>query len=176
MSSDIPDGAPVPRRVRIRPGWLPPNPRSSSSEADPQHVKLHTAPVQHAATAVAGVFWLVGLAGFIPGLTSDIGALEFAGHHSGALLFGLFTVSVLHNVVHLLFGVAGLALATSAQGSRMFLFGGGVVYLLLALYGALVPHGSGANFIPVNTADNWLHVGLGLGMLALGLLPGRTER
>jgi Domain of unknown function (DUF4383) len=177
MSSEqMPGSGPVGRRVRIRPGWVPQNPRSTATDPDPERRKLHTTPVQHAAATVAAVFGLVGLLGFLPGITSGIGALEFAGHHSDALLLGVFSVSVVHTVVHLLFAVAGLALATTATAARLYLFGGGAIYLLLALYGALIDQNGAANVIPVNTADNWLHLVLGLGMIGLGLLPGRNPR
>lgn len=156
-------------RLRIDPGALP-DPRRTSPEAQAERRKLHTTPVQHAAKAVAVVFGLVGLLGFLPGITTNIGALEFAGHHSEAMLFGLFAVSVLHNVVHLLFAVTGLAFATTPGAARGFLVGGGLVYLLLALFGLLVGEDSTANFIPVNAADDWLHLGLAGGMIALGLL------
>ena len=82
--------------------------------------------------------------------------------------------SILHNIVHLAFGVAGLALARTFNGARSFLIGSGVIYLVLWLYGLVIDHQSAANFVPVNTADNWLHLGLGIGMLALGVLLGRT--
>ena len=45
---------------------------------------------------------------------------------------------------------------------------------MLWLYGLAIDHDSAANFVPVNTAENWLHLGLGIAMLALGLLLGRT--
>jgi hypothetical protein len=80
---------------------------------------------------------------------------------------------VLHNIVHLLFGVAGLALARTPGGARAFLVGGGLIYLVLWLYGLLIDLDSAANFVPLNTADNWLHLVLGVGMLALGLALGR---
>ncbi|MEU4399458.1 DUF4383 domain-containing protein [Micromonospora orduensis] len=133
-------------------------------------------PVRRAAATVAVVFLLVGVLGFVPGITSGTGDLRFAGHGSGAFLFGVFKVSVLHNLVHLLFGVAGLALARTVAGARTFLVGGGAVYLVLWLYGLAVDHDTGANVLPVNDADGWLHLGLGVGMIALGLLTGRVRR
>jgi 4-hydroxybenzoate polyprenyltransferase len=120
------------------------------------------------AAAVAAVFLVVGVLGFVPGVTSDYDQLSLAGHESSAELLGIFQVSVLHNVVHLLFGVAGLALARTYRGAVGYLLGGGVVYLVLWVYGLLVDHHSSANFVPVNSADNWLHLGLGLVMVGLG--------
>lgn len=130
--------------------------------------------IQTAATVVAVIFLLVGVLGFIPGVTTSYGQLSFAGHDSDAELLGVFQVSVLHNVVHLLFGVAGLALARTWAGARGYLVGGGVVYLVLFLYGLFIDRESGANFVPVNSADNWLHLLLAVGMVALGLVLGRS--
>ncbi|NYV78245.1 DUF4383 domain-containing protein, partial [Streptomyces sp. UH6] len=128
------------------------------------------APVQRAAQAVGLVFLLVGVLGFVPGITTHYGEMAFASHTSGANLLGLFQVSVLHNLVHLLFGVVGLALSRTAPTARSYLIGGGLVYLVLWVYGlVVVDHHNGANFVPVNTADNWLHLFLGLGMIALAL-------
>lgn len=129
-------------------------------------------PIQLVATVVGAVFLLVGVLGFIPGITT--GGLGVAGHHSDAYLLGLFQVSVLHNVVHLLFGVAGLALGRSAAGAKVFLAWGGAIYLLLFVYGLVFGGESAANFVPLNVADNGLHLVLGLAMVALGLILGRT--
>ncbi|SFB07028.1 protein of unknown function [Amycolatopsis marina] len=134
------------------------------------------APVQVVAAAVAVIFLLLGLLGFVPGATSGYDLLAFAGHGSGAMLFGVFAVSVLHNLVHLAFGVVGLTLARAATGARAFLLGGGLAYLVLGIYGLIVRPGSAANFLPVNTADNWLHLGLAVGMLALGVFFGRSTK
>jgi hypothetical protein len=131
--------------------------------------------VRTAALAVAAVFVLVGVLGFIPGITSNYDAMSFAGHDSDAKLLGIFQVSVLHNIVHLLFGLAGLALARTASGARSYLIGGGAVYLVLWLYGLVIGHESAANFVPVNGADNWLHLLLGIGMIALGVLTTRRR-
>jgi hypothetical protein len=90
------------------------------------------------------------------------------------MLLGVFQVSWLHNLVHLAFGVAGLVLARSVPAARGYLVGGGVVYLVLWLYGIVVSEESAVNVVPLNPADDWLHLVLGVGMVALGLLvPGR---
>ncbi|MEU0669458.1 DUF4383 domain-containing protein [Streptomyces lavendulocolor] len=132
-------------------------------------------PVQQAALLVGAVFLLVGVLGFIPGITTDYDSLEFASHDSEAKLLGVFQVSVLHNLVHVLFGLAGLTMARTAPAARSYLVVGGLIYLALWLYGLFIDHDSSANFIPVNTADNWLHFALGVGMVALGLLLGRRR-
>ena len=126
-------------------------------------------PLQSAAALVGAVFLLVGILGFIPGITTHYGDMSFAGHGSGAKLLGIFQVSILHNIVHLLYGVVGIALAKTWDGARNFLIGGGLVYLLLWLLGII---GAG-DWIPVNTADNWLHFVLGLGMVAVGFVLAR---
>jgi hypothetical protein len=131
--------------------------------------------VQKAAAAVGAVFLLVGILGFVPGITSDYGSMEFAGHQSDAMLLGIFEVSILHNIVHLLFGVAGLAMARSWSGAKNYLIGGGAIYLVLWIYGLLVGDRSAANFVPVNTADDWLHFVLGVGMIGLGVLLGKRR-
>lgn len=131
--------------------------------------------VQKAALAIGAVFLLVGILGFIPGITSNVDQLSFAGHHSGAMLLGLFQVSVLHNAVHLLFGVAGLVLARSASGARSYLLFGGIIYLVLWIYGLVVDQESAGNFVPLNAADNWLHLLLGVAMIALALLLTRGQ-
>lgn len=128
--------------------------------------------VQKAALAVGAVFLLVGVLGFIPGVTTDYSSMEFAGEESGAELFGIFQVSILHNIVHLLFGVAGVVMARTFAAARTFLIAGGAVYLALWIYGLFIDKDSSANFVPVNSADDWLHFGLGVGMVALGLLLG----
>ena len=106
-----------------------------------------------------------GILGFIPGITQDLSDIKFAGNDSPAELLGIFQVSILHNIVHLLFGVAGLALARTHEGSRAFLLYGGIIYLVLFVYGLLIDQDSDGNFVPVNTADNWLHLILGAGLL-----------
>lgn len=130
----------------------------------------------HAFAATLGLaFLLVGLAGFIPGITTNYDELGFAGPDSGAELFGVFQVSVLHNIVHLLFGLGFFAAARVAW-ARAYLLGGGIGYLGVAVYGMLVDRDSDANFLPINDADTVLHVVLGLLMLALGIVGTRLSQ
>jgi Domain of unknown function (DUF4383) len=127
-------------------------------------------PVQSLAALVGAVFLLVGVLGFIPGITTHYGDLAFAGD-SDAKLLGIFQVSILHNLVHVLLGIAGLALARTWEGARTYLIGGGILYLALWLLGIV----GGGDWIPVNSADNWLHFVVGLGMVALGFVTTRER-
>ena len=115
------------------------------------------------------VFILVGILGFIPGITSNAPG-DFAGEDSDAELLGLFNTSILHNLVHLLFGIVGLALSRTWDGARTFLIGGGVVYLALWVLGLV----GGGDWIPANDADDWLHFVLGVVMIGAGFLLGRS--
>ncbi|MCH1868732.1 DUF4383 domain-containing protein [Nocardioides sp. CFH 31398] len=124
--------------------------------------------------AAAGVtFVLVGVAGFVPGLTTDLGQLGLAGHTSDAELLGVFQVSALHNVLHFALGAVGLVAAARVRTSVAYLLLGGIAYLLLWVYGLVVGHDSAANVVPLNGADNWLHLGLGLVMVAAGAFSGQ---
>jgi hypothetical protein len=129
--------------------------------------------VQKAALVVGFIFLAVGVAGFVPGVTTDYDSLTIASHHSQALLLGLFQVSILHNIVHLLFGVAGVVAARTFAGSRGYLIIGGAVYLVLFVYGLIVTQDAAANFVPVNPADDILHLVLGAGMISLGMVLSR---
>ncbi|WP_224390978.1 DUF4383 domain-containing protein [Pseudonocardia sp. ICBG1293] len=88
-------------------------------------------PVQPVAALFAAAFLLVGVLGFVPGVTSgELGVLPGAGT---AVLAALLPVSVLQNVLHLVTGLVGLAGARSAVASRVVLVLGGAVALLSAL-------------------------------------------
>lgn len=130
-------------------------------------------PVQLGSAVVGAVFLLVGVLGFIPGITTGYGEMTFASHESGALLLGIFGVNILHNVVHLLFGVVGLAAARTASAAKYFLLIGGAIYLVLWIFGLVIDPDSAINFVALNTPDNWLHFVLGVGMVGVGAaLPG----
>jgi hypothetical protein len=142
--------------------------------------RRRTTAVQDGASGVGLVFVLIGVLGFLPGITTHFSSMTFSGTDSGAELFGIFQVSVLHNLIHIAIGLLGLFMAWFVRAARWYLIGGGVLYLLLGLYGLPVGDQDAGNFLPANTADDWLHLVLGLGMIALGLflhtkLPKESE-
>ncbi len=130
--------------------------------------------IQKAALLFGVVFLVVGIAGFIPGITTDYDQLT-TFDDEGAKVLGLFGVNILENIAHLAFGVAGLALASSWARSKNYFIWGGLIYLVLWIYGLVIDKSSDANFVPLDTADNWLHFGLGVGMIGLGVALGRDR-
>jgi hypothetical protein len=122
------------------------------------------------------VFLLVGIGGDIPGISTGYDTMRFIGHHSHAMLRGVFQVSVLHNVVHLLYGGIGVALTGSATRARHYLLWGWVVHLGLWIDGLLSGQDSAAGFVPLNPADDWLHLFLGVTMVGLSSRPSGPHR
>ena len=109
------------------------------------------------------VLLLVGVLGLVPGATTRYGELRFAGEGSHAQLFGVFRVSILLNLVHVLGGLAGIALSRTSRGALAFLVSAGVASLGLWLVGVA----AAGSWIPLEAADNWLHFGVGLALLGL---------
>lgn len=111
------------------------------------------------------VFLAIGILGFVPGMVQPPAAddpdVAFdAGH--GRLL-GLFPVNVLHNIVHILFGLWGLAAARSFDGARGYFKVVAVAYALLAVMGLLPPPASTTfGLVPLHHHDVWLHAALSL--------------
>lgn len=112
-------------------------------------------------------FIVIGLAGF-----ASTGSSMEANHLIAPRLFGLFPVNVLHNVVHLVFGVWGILAARSVGGSRAYFIGAGVIYLLLAALGTVAPNGLG--LVPLGGNDVGLHIFLALGLLASSFIARRA--
>jgi Domain of unknown function (DUF4383) len=124
---------------------------------------------QTLALVFGAVYLLVGIAGFF-----WTGFDAFAGHQHEAIL-GIFMVNPLHNVVHILVGLVGLALARTLGGARAYgwlLFAG---YGVVSLYGLLaVDHEW--DFLDLNLADNMLHVATALVGVILALAPASDDR
>jgi putative Mn2+ efflux pump MntP len=128
--------------------------------------------IQIAAAVFGAVLLLLGLLGLVPGVTSQYDSLELAGHRSRAELLGVFQVSLLHNALHFLLGAVGLAAARSSVAARFYMVYGGTFLIVLAFYGFVVGPSSQGNVLPVNPADDWLHLFVGIAMVALGWALG----
>ncbi len=117
--------------------------------------------VQRVAQIFGIVFILVAIAGFVApgGMAMDTA--------NPGMMLGLFPVNLLHNVVHLLFGVWGLAAARSWSGAKSYATVAGAIYLVLAILGFVAPDGFG--LVPLGGNDRWLHIVLAVPLLYFGL-------
>jgi hypothetical protein len=118
--------------------------------------------VQRVAQIFGVVFILVGLLGFF---YTGLGNMT-ADPALAPKILGLFPVNVLHNIVHLLFGIWGLLAARTFSGARTYAQVGGVIYLLLAVVGFVAP--DGFNLVPLGGHDIWLHALLGIALAYFG--------
>src|SRR3954447_5918179 len=128
-------------------------------------------PAQVYALLFGAVLTIAGIIGFFysahfgsPGKTSDV--------------FGILTVNGWHNIVHVLTGVIGLAVLGSYAASRSYAIGLGVVYILVAIWGFIIGSGEAIlSIVPVNTADNFLHLLIGIaGIAAFVATPAVRDR
>ena len=122
------------------------------------------------ATIFGAVYVLIGIAGFF--VTSGTGFLAT----KGGLLLGIFEVNPLHNVAHILIGaallIAGLANVRAAKTVNSVV---GAAYLVLGILGLFIV-GSAFNILAINGADNVLHFGSAVLLLAVGLGADRAIR
>jgi len=116
------------------------------------------------ALALGVVLMLIGILGFL--VEPSFGVGDSADR--GTLI--LFDINGWHNVVHLLSGIVGVALAGTAAKARLFCIGYGAVYVVVTILGFLVGDGGLLlSLIPINTADNLLHLVIAATGIAIGL-------
>jgi hypothetical protein len=121
-------------------------------------------------TLVTGAMFVVAaVAGF-----AVTGVSGFVDHHTGETLLGL-EVNPLHNVVHLVFGVAGLVMGTrltwaQAYGWQLLVGYGGVF-----VFGLFAVEETDINLLSLNQNDNWFHLALALVGLLIVLIPERDR-
>ena len=114
------------------------------------------------------VFLLAGILGFIPGITEDAPG-DFAGEDSEGSIFGIFQTSILHNIVHALFGI-GILAARKHSTALTYLLVSGIAYAGLVLLGLL----GVMDWLPADDSDDWfLHLPLAVGLLASYFLGKR---
>jgi hypothetical protein len=117
--------------------------------------------------AFGAVYLLVGIVGFFV-----TGFDHFADNDQHESLLGLFMINPLHNIAHILVGVAGLVLARTLAGARTYGWLLAVLYAALFVYG-LIAVGKDWDFLNINGGDNVLHILTALVGLAIALIPVR---
>jgi hypothetical protein len=128
-------------------------------------------PAQVFALVIGGALTIVGIVGFFYSASFATGD----GSSRDAVV-GVLDVNGWHNLVHIASGAIGLLVAGSYGGSRAYALGIGLVYLALALLGFLAGDGDEIfKAIPVNTADNFLHLLIGIAGVGGGLATPATE-
>lgn len=118
--------------------------------------------VQRVAQIFGVVFILAAIGGFLATGMSNMEADPATAPRAA----GLFPVNVLHNVVHLVFGIWGLVASRSFAGAKSYAQIAGVIYIVLAVVGFVSPNGFG--FVPLGGNDIWLHAVFGLILAGVG--------
>lgn len=140
---------------------------ATDTRADPAY--RERTPAQLYSLLFGAVLLLAGILGFFVDSSFETGN----GIQGDELV--VFEVNGLHNIVHIASGLLGLALAGSAAGARAFALGFGAVYLLVTIIG-FVDGSDVLGLIPVNDADNFLHLAIALTGLAAGLASDSGAR
>ncbi len=130
---------------------------------------------QVATLGIAAAILLTGLLGFVPGITSGLGDITWAGPGTDARLLGWTDVSVLHNAAHIVTGIVGLAMSRKLAAAEMFLIASGLLAVLLGVYGLIIDADTGSNFMPVDYAASWLHLVVGVALVFLGVALPRHD-
>jgi hypothetical protein len=122
-------------------------------------------PARLYATSVGAVLIVLGIVGFFY-------SASFGSPGEVDAMLGVFAVNGWVNVLHILTGALGLAVAGYA--SRSYSLWLGALYLALALWGFAIGSGESIlGFLPVDSGDNLLHLVLGaLGVAAALSTPG----
>jgi Domain of unknown function (DUF4383) len=115
-----------------------------------------------AALTFGVVFILAGISGFFAA-PPPLNAPPLTIDHGHGLALGVFPINTLHNIVHLLFGVLGIAAARGAvMSARAYFQVVALSYALLVVLGLLPATQTTFGLIPIWGADVWLHAGLAL--------------
>ena len=122
---------------------------------------------QMLALAFGAIYLLVGVVGFFV-----TGFDDFFAHDTNETLVG-FEINGMHNVVHIVIGVAGLLLGRTLAGARTYGWLLAIGYGAAFVYG-LIAIGETWDFLSINAADNVLHVLTALVGLVIALGPVRS--
>ena len=124
--------------------------------------------VRRVAMVFGVVFLLIGILGLV-----SPGGMSMAADPAPGMVLGMIPVNLLHNIVHLLFGVWGLIAARSFAGAKQYAQITGVIYIVLALCGFVIPTTFG--FIPIGGSAIWLHALIGIVLAGVGFTAKDTS-
>jgi multisubunit Na+/H+ antiporter MnhG subunit len=124
---------------------------------------------QTLALTFGAVYALVGVIGFF--VSSADG---FAGDDGGKLL-GIFGVNGLHNIVHLLIGVALVLASRTHAAARSTNLTIGAVYVLLAVLGPFI-NNTALDIVALNGPDHVLHALSGVLLVGVAVAMDKTRR
>ena len=109
------------------------------------------------------VFLAIGILGFFPNfLEPPVAGRDLAFEHGHGQLLGLFPVNTLHNIVHIVFGIWGLAAYRSLGGARGYFRAVAIIYAVLAVMGLIPGLDTTFGLVPLYGNDVWLHILLAL--------------
>ncbi len=107
------------------------------------------------------VFLAVGILGFgiVPGLLEGQSG---SGLQVSGMLLGKFHVNGLHNIIHILFGLWGLAASRSGSGAVLYFKAVAVIYALLAVLGLITATATGFGYVMLGGYNVYLHAALAI--------------
>lgn len=126
-------------------------------------------PHQWIALVLGVVYLAIGVLGFF--VTGFDG---FTEHNHDQSLLG-FTINPLHNIVHVVIGLLGVALWRTSRGARTYGWILAIVYGATFVYGLIVQDDANSDFLNLNSADNVLHIATAVLGLVIALWPERRD-
>jgi hypothetical protein len=102
-------------------------------------------------------FLLIGLSGFVFNTPPHAEHPPLAVDSFYGQALGLFPVNILHNIVHLLFGVWGLLAYKSLSGAKTYAKSVAIIYAVLTVAGLIPNLDTMFGLVPLFGNDVWLH-------------------
>ncbi len=122
--------------------------------------------IERAVALILGIIFLtVGIAGFMPQFMSlpgsapvgDIYIPRLSSSDGYGHLFGLFPANYIHNAVHIVVGLLGIAAATSFSGALVYNQGFAVIYAAIVIFGLLPITNTTFGFMPIYGNNVWFN-------------------
>jgi hypothetical protein len=124
---------------------------------------MRTSPAQVWARIIGWTLVLAGVIGFFY-------SSAFGSPGETDAVFGILDVNGFHNVVHIASGALGIVMSRTFGAARTYCILLAATYSVVAIWGFVIGDGGAIlSIVPVNTEDNFLHAGIALVSLVVGL-------